>query len=115
MGAGIPWPRRHALAAALRPIKRLLELSWSAVTGFAAARLLSVLGQEAEVSRAGALTAQGVIGVHQLAQVEREAAAPDASGELVTQLPEAVDALIEIAAPRGGKPLPVAARWRAAV
>jgi hypothetical protein len=75
----------------------------------------SAISGDCEVSRAGSLVPQDVLGVHQPAQAEGEAAAPDAPGEPVAQSFQARDPQVEIIAPRGRELFPVAVRWRAAV
>jgi histidine triad (HIT) family protein len=62
-----------------------------------------------EVPRAGAVAAEDVVGVRQLAVGYRQASAADAPGQAVAQVLQLADPLVEVAAPARGKPGPVLA------
>jgi hypothetical protein len=60
-----------------------------------------------EIARPGTLVAENVVRVHELAALERKAAAADAAGELVSQLLEPGDLVVEVVSPGGGQVSPV--------
>jgi hypothetical protein len=61
------------------------------------------------------LFAQKIVGIHELAQAEREAPTTDAAAQTISQMLQSNNPLIQVLTPGRGEPLPVPAAWRAAV
>ena len=68
-----------------------------------------------QVAGTGTLLSEEVVGVHELAQAEGEASAPDAAAEAVPQVLQTGDALVQVVPPRGREPLPIATGRRAPI
>jgi hypothetical protein len=62
-----------------------------------------------EIARARTVPGRLVVGIEELAGVDREAAAADAGREPVAERLESGDALVDVVTPAAGQPLPVAA------
>jgi hypothetical protein len=99
----------------IRPLERALRAASWAIMLLAAAFAVARLGLRlVQAACAGAFAAERVVGVSEQAGHERQAAAADAARQPVAQVLKLPDPVIEVLAPRRGKPRPVRGCRRAA-